>query len=385
VAGLLCFALGGMAHAETVRIGLLLSLSGVGADIGESMERGIRLYVSQHRSELPAGVDVQLLTRDDKSDADTARRLGQELIVRDHVQFLAGVSFSPQAFALAPLVTEAKVPLILMNATTASLTRASPYIVRVSHTQWQEAYTVGQWAAAHGVESAYVLVSDYVAGLDTEKAFKSSYEKAGGRVLGSIRVPIGTMDFFPYMDRVRASGAKALFMFTIASGTTAAVKAFVGAGLRRQGMMLLGPGDLTPDDHLREMGEDSVGMVTGAVYVSGNPLSQSQAFLRLWKAAYGDELMPNTFSASAYDGMAAIFSAIRAVPMPIHGDAAIAVLKTWKGPDSPKGAVMVDPQTRDIIQNVYMARIASVEGRPQAVIFDTVPAVRDPWKVLNPQ
>ncbi|HEV2546234.1 MAG TPA: ABC transporter substrate-binding protein [Stellaceae bacterium] len=374
------------AAAETVKVGMILTLSGPLASLGENIDKGARLYQTLHEAELPAGIKLDIVRRDDTgANPDVAKRLAQELILRDHVQLLTGVVFTPNAAAIAPLTTEAKIPFVLMNATTSNLTRLSPYIVRVSFTQWQLSYTMGEWAAKHGYKRVYVAVTEYSAGIDAEEAFINGFKKAGGEIVGTVRMPQATNDYVPFMERVKDAKPDALYMFTNSGRvSTAAVKGFADAGLRRAGITLLGPGDIVSDEELPNMGDAILGTVTAGHYSAQNPSPQNRAFVQAWKQAYGESTTPNFMAVAGWDGMAAIFSVVKELKGKISGDSAIAVLRQWQNPDSPRGPIAIDPETRDIVQSVYINKVEKLAGGPASVEIEVLKDVKDPWKALHP-
>src|SRR4030095_13306467 len=236
----------GAAFAQTIKIGFITSYSGLNANLGPYMERAVRLYIKQHEKELPPGVKIELLVRDDTGvNPDRARQLAQELVVREKVNLLAGVVFTPNAMSIAPIATEAKVPFVIMNAGTSVITARSPYIVRTSFTLWQSSYPLGQWAAKR-FKTAYTMVSDFGPGHDSEEAFTKGFTEGGGKVVGSVRVPLQNPDFAAYMQRVKDASPAALKFFIPAGKTaTAVMKNFSDLGLDKAGIKLIGPGDIT--------------------------------------------------------------------------------------------------------------------------------------------
>lgn len=384
----LAVSFAGTAHAEqVVKVGMIMTLSGPLASLGENIDKGAQLYLKQHESELPKGVKLEIIRRDDTGpNPDVARRLAQELIVRDRVQMLGGVVFTPNAAAIAPLTAKAKVPIVLMNASTSNLTRLSPYVVRVSYTQWQTSYTLGEWAARNGYKNVYTAVSDYAAGIDAEDAFVKAFTAKGGQITGGVRMPQTTPDYVPYMQSIKDAKPQALFMFTNSGRvTTAAVKGFADAGLRDAGITLMGPGDITSDEELPNMGDAVLGTITAAIYSAHSSRPQNVAFVKAWKQEYGQDTTPNFMAICGWDGMAAIVATVKALNGKVTGDAAIDFLKHWKNPDSPRGPISIDPETRDVIQNVYISKVQRVDGRLANVEVETVRDVKDPWKTLNPQ
>jgi branched-chain amino acid transport system substrate-binding protein len=326
-----------------------------------------------------------MITRDDASKPDNLKRLAQELIVRDHVSMLAGISMSPQGFAVAPVVTEAKIPAILMNATTSSITRASPYMVRFSHSNWQMSYEIGIWAAKHGLKTVYILVADYAAGIDVEAAFRRGFTDNGGTIVGSDHTPLSTTDYLPYMQRVKAAKPDALFYFEITGpATIATAKAVAAAGLREAGIQMIGSGDMVPDDQLPQTGPVAAGMVNTSLYTKTLNTPANIEFLKAWRAEYGADSVPDFSSIAAWNGMRAIFAAVRALGANATGDAAMEFFKHYKDADTPQGPIAIDPETRDIVLDVYLCRVTKVGDEWQNVPFDVMKDIKDPWKMLNP-
>jgi branched-chain amino acid transport system substrate-binding protein len=383
---LLGAAAGAPAAAETVKIGVISTYSGPNAEPGIQIDRGLSLYVKEHAKDLPPGVKVQLVRRDDTGiNPGIAKRLAQELITRDHVQFLCGVVWSPNAFAIGPIATEAKVPFVVMNASTSSLTRASPYIVRVSWTIWQKSYPLGKWAAKQGWKTAYTVVSDYAPGHDAEAAFTKAFTQAGGKVMAKERVPAKTPDFVPFLERVKDAKPDVVFNFN-PGGTqaTAFMKAWQTLGFKAAGINIIATDDLVTADELPNMGDAAVGVVTAGPYSLTAKRPANETFLADWKHEYGDKVVPIYASVAAWDGMAAIFDVIKETKGKFTGEQAISILSHWKTKDSPRGDIAIDPKTRDIVQNIYLRKVEKVNGRLVNVRFATIPQVKDPWKELNP-
>lgn len=377
-----------VAAADTVvKIGLINSFSGFVAQAADEAQKGADLYVKEHTKDLPAGVKLEILKRDDTSNPEVAKRLAQELITRDHVQLLTGVILSPAAAAVAPLTKAAKVPLVLdMAAAGAAITRLSPYVVRVSFTLWQESYPLGKWAADQGWKKGYTAVSDFIPGHDSEAAFSKSFTAAGGKIIGAVRFPPQNPDFAPFVQRIRDAKPDVAFIF-VPAGTqaTAMINAIRDFRLREAGIHIAAPQDLLPDEELPKMGDTPLGLITSGTYSIAGKRPANQAFLAAWHRAYGDNTAPDFFSADAWDGMAMIFDLVKATKGQFTSDEAMAFFKNWKDPDSPRGPISVDPATRDIVQNIYMRRTEKVDGKLANVEISTTQAVKDPWKELNPE
>jgi len=375
----------GSAFAQTIKIGFITSYSGLNGNLGPYMERAVRLYMKQHEKDLPPGVKIEILVRDDTGpNPDKAKQLAQELIVRDKVNLLAGVIFTPNALAIAPLATEAKVPFIIMNAGTAVITTRSPYIARFSFTLWQSCYPLGQWAAKR-FKRAYTMVSDFGPGHDCEDAFVRATKEAGGEVAGSVRVPLVNPDFAPYMQRVKDAKPNALMVFVPAGKTALAVmKNFGDLGMDKAGVKLIGPGDITTDEELPNMGEAALGVLTVHHYSAAATRPANKAFVAAWKKEYGANETPNFLSAGSWDGMDAIYYVIREQKGKLEPDRTMELLKKYKNPNSPRGPISIDPETRDIVQPEYLREVRRVGGALANVEIETLgAAVKDPWKELN--
>ena len=381
---ILLLAMSLSAQAQTVKIGVVNTYSGPLAAAGEQIERGIALYMKLHEKDLPAGVKLELIRRDDTGpNPEVAKRLAQELIARDKVQLLTGVIWTPNALAMAPLVTEAKVPFVLMNAGTASITTKSPYIARVSFTLWQSSYPLGTWAASHGMKNVYTLVSDFGPGIDAETAFTKAFADAGGTIAGAVRMPVTTPDFVPFMQRAKDAKPDAVFVFVpAAKAATGLMKAFGDLGLRDAGIKLIGPGDLTTDEELPGMGDPALGTITMHHYSAAGDRPANKAFVAAYKAEFGAKEEPGFIALDSFDGMAALFHVIIEQKGAIDPDKTMALLKGWKH-DSPRGPILIDPETRDVVQNEYLRRVDKVDGQMRNVEIETIPMVKDPWKELN--
>jgi branched-chain amino acid transport system substrate-binding protein len=372
--------------AQTVKIGLINSYTGFVAQPADEGQKGIDLYVKEHEKDLPPGVKIELLRRDDTSNPEVGKRLAQELITREHVQLLTGIVLSPVAAAVAPLTAEAKVPMLLsIAAAGAAIPRLSPYIVRISFTLWQQAYPIGKWAAEQGWKSAYTAVSDFIPGHDSEAAFTKAFTDAGGKIVGSVRFPPANPDFAPFVQRIKDAKPEVVFIF-VPAGTqaTAMIKAIKDLGLREAGINVVAPQDLLPDEELPNMGDTPLGLITSGIYSVAAKRPANEAFLAVWKREYGDKAIPDFFSVDGWDGMAAIFALVKETKGKFTADEALAFLSHWKDPDSPRGPIMIDPETRDIVQNVYIRRVEKQGDALVNVEIATIPMVKDPWKELNP-
>jgi branched-chain amino acid transport system substrate-binding protein len=373
------------AAAQTIKIGLINSYSGFLAQAGDQMQKGIDLYIKEHEKELPPGVKVELIRRDDGAVPDTGKRVAQELITREGVQLLLGIVGSPIATAVAPLTAQAKVPLVITNAGGVSIPRLSPYVVRVAFTQWQQAYPLGQWAAKQGWKTAYTAVSDFIPGHDAEGAFTKGWTDAGLQMVGAVRFPTSNPDFTPIVQRIKDTRPDVTFIWVPAQEqATAVLKSVRDFGVRQAGVNVLSTQDLVPDEQLPLIGDVALGIVTSGIYSAAGDRPANKRFLDAWDREYAGKAIPNFLSADGWDGVAAIFDLIKATNGKFTGEEAIKFLTNWKTAESPRGPISIDPATRDIILNVYLRRTEMKDGKLANIEFETIPNVKDPWKEFNP-
>lgn len=374
-------AMGTALAQEPVKIGVVGPFSGGAADYGKQMEAGMKAWMKIH-GDTVNGRKLELLVRDTGGpNPEVAKRLAQELVTRDKVDFLAGFGFTPEALAAAPVATESKTPMIVMNAASSVVTTRSPYIARFSMTLPQVSAPMATWAAKNGIKKVYTLVADYAPGIDAENQFKKTFGEAGGTVVDSVRVPLKNPDFAPFVQRIKDSKPDAVFMFVPAGEQSIAfMKAFEERGLAKEGIKVIATGDLTDDDVLQSMGDPVVGVITSHHYSAAHDSPENKAFVAAFKQVAGGLARPNFMGVGGYDGMAAMAEVVKKEgPGHIDGDKAMEILKGVKLM-SPRGPIAIDPATRDIVQTVYIRRVQKVGGEYYNVEFDKFPDVKDPGK-----
>ena len=367
------------AQAKDLTVGLIVPMSGPFAAHGKQITHGIDLYLAEHQQTL-GGRKVKLIIKDDTGIAPAvAKRLAQELLVKDKVDILAGFTLTPNAFSVAPLATEAKVPMVVLNAATSSITEKSPNIVRVSMTLPQDTAPMAQWAHANGIKKVYTLVADYGPGHDAEAQFKKTFVALGGQIVGEVRTPVNTPDYAPFLQRIKDAKPDAVFLF-VPNGEAgvALAKGYAERGLAAAGIKALATGDVTDEDVLDAMGDSALGMITSFHYSAVHDSPENKAFTAAYAKAFPKDRV-NFVAAAGYDGMHLIDLALAKTQGDASAPAFMAAVKGMKW-TSPRGPVEIDPQTRDIIQNVYIRKVQRVNGVLQNVEFDTIKAVKDPGK-----
>jgi branched-chain amino acid transport system substrate-binding protein len=378
-AAALCVPLLAQAEAQnTIKVGLVAPFSGPFADYGKQMEGGIKAYVALHGSTV-AGKKVEILIRDTTGPApEVAKRLAQELITRDKVDFLAGFGLTPEALAVAPLAEQAKKPMIVMNAASSIITAKSNYIARVSMTLAQSSTPMAIWALKNKIGKVITLVADYAPGIDAENAFKETFVAGGGKVPETIRVPLKNPDFAPYIQRIKDAKPDAVFVFVPpGEHTIAFMKGYRERGLAEAGIKVIGTGDLTDDHMLPAMGDATLGVITTFHYSMAHKSPENAAFLKSFASANPGAGRPNFMAVGGYDGMAAIYEVARQLKGIIDGDKAMAVLKGMKI-NSPRGPITLDAATRDVVQTEYVRRVEKVGGELLNIEFDQFPNQKDP-------
>jgi branched-chain amino acid transport system substrate-binding protein len=362
------------------KIGLILPMTGPFASTGRQVEAAAKLYIAQHGATV-AGRKIELILRDDTGAPDVTRRIAQEMVLNDQVSVLAGFGLTPLAFAAAPIATQSKTPLVVMAAATSAITEQSPYIVRTSFTLPQVTIGIADWAAQNGAKKAMTLVTDYAPGLDAEKAFKERFMKAGGQVAEELRAPLRSPDFAPFLQRVVDAKPDALFVFVPSGVGAQFMKQFVERGLDKSGVKLVATGDVTDDDILNDMGDAALGIVTTHHYSAAHPSPENKAFVEAFRKA-NNNMRPNFMGVGGWDGMHLIYEAIKKTNGTGDGTALVEAMKgmSWT---SPRGPIRIDPQTRDIIQNVYVRKVERVDGQLYNVELSAFEAVPDPGKAAK--
>jgi len=367
------------AHAQQpLKIGVILPYSGQFADGATQMDNAINLYVQQH-GDTVAGRKIEIIRRDTGGVApEVAKRLAQELVVRDNVDILAGFLLTPNAMSAAAVSEEAKKFMVVMNAATAIITTKSPYMVRTSLTIPQTTEVFAAWAYKNGIKKVYTMVSDYGPGHDAEAAFQRAFKEAGGEVVGSVRFPVNIPDFAPYLQRAKDANPEAIFVFIPGGAQPAAfAKALKDVGIDTSKTKVLGQGEITEENALASMGDAGLGIITSFHYDYNHDSSINKEYVKAFNDAF--KRNPDFFATGGYDGMHLIYEAVKKTGGKTDADSLVAASKgmAW---ESPRGPVSIDPETRDIVQTIYIRRVEKVGGQLRNVEIEKIPNVKDPVK-----
>jgi branched-chain amino acid transport system substrate-binding protein len=379
--GIIALVVGGIvpmaaSAQDTVKIGIVMPLTGAQGVVGKQITAAARLYVQQH-GPMVAGKKIELIFRDDGGVPDNSKRLAQELIVNDRVSIL-GVGLTPSALAIAPLATEGKIATVVMVSGTSIVTTRSPYFVRTSFTLGQQSSIIADWAAKNGSKKVVIVQSDWAPGAEATAVFTDYYTKGGGQVLETIKVPLANPDFAPFLQRARDLNPDTLFVFVPNNQAGSFAKQFVERGMDKTGIKLIGPGDITDDDDLPGMSDAIIGTVTAGPYSAYHQSAMNRAYVEAFKKA--NNFRPNFITLGGWDGMHLIYEALQKTNGSTDADALVTAMKSAKW-ESPRGPISIDPETRDIIQNIYLRKVEKIEGELYNVEFATFEAVKDPGKL----
>ncbi len=373
-------ALGAMAvlpayAQEVVKIGLVLPMTGPFASTGRQVEAGVKAYMAIN-GDTAGGKKVEVVLRDDAGTADQTRRIAQELVVNEGVSMLMGFGLTPLAMSVAPVLNQAKIPAIITSATTSAIMTQSDYFVRTSMGGPQSALPVATWAVENGLKRVVTLVTDYGPGHDIEKGFVDQYKKEGGEIVESVRVPLQNPDFAPFLQRVRDAKPDAVFVFVPSGVGSLFMKQFVERGLADAGIKLIATGDVTDDDLLNGIGDAAKGVITGHFYSANHDSPENKAFVEEVRKS-NNNMRPNFMSVGGYDAMHLAYMALEKTGGDTDGDK---LMEAMKGAEwtSPRGSIMIDPQTRDIVQDIYIREVKEVDGELYNVEFTKYEKIRDP-------
>jgi len=362
--------------ADPAKVGLILPLTGPFASTGRQIEAAVRLYMARN-GDMAGGRKVELLVRDDTGLApETTKRLAQELLARDKVMFLAGFGLTPLAFATAPVATESKTPMIVMGGATSVIPQRSPFIVRAGFTVPQITAPIAQWANKNGIKRVVSSVTEFAPGLECEKTFIKFFTEGGGTIVESMRTPLQNPDFSPFLQRIKDAKPEAAFIFVPSGQGAAIMKQFQDRGLKEAGIKLIGTGDILDDDLLESIGPSALGAITSHHYSAAHDSPENKAYVDAFMKA-NPGMRPNFMSINGYDGMHVIYEMLKKTGGNGTGEQLVDAARGLKWL-SPRGPISIDPQTRDVVQNIYIRRCEMKDGKLWNIEFDKIENVKDP-------
>src|SRR6201987_933663 len=364
---------------DAFKIGLIVPMTGGQASTGKQIDNAIKLYMKQH-GDTVAGKKIEVILKDDGALPDKTKTAAQELIVNEKVNVIAGFGVTPAALAAAPLATQGKIPEVVMAAGTSIITEKSPYIVRTSFTLAQSSTIIGDWAVKNGIKKVATLTSDYAPGNDALNFFKEHFTAGGGEIVEEVKVPLVNPDFAPFLQRMKDAKPDAMFVFVPAGQGGNFMKQYAERGLDKSGIKVIGPGDVMDDDLLNNMGDAAIGAVTAHLYYAAHPSQMNKDFVAAYKKAFNNR--PGFMAVGGYDGIHLIYEALKKTGGNTDGDKLVEAMKGMKW-ESPRGPISFDPETRDIVQNIYIRKVDKVDGELYNVEFATIPNVKDPRKAAK--
>ena len=366
------------AAADTpLKMGISMPMTGAGfAAVGRQLTASIKLYMQQH-GDTVAGRKIELIVHDDGGVADTARRLVQEMIVNDKVD-IVGIGITPTALAIAPLVTQAKKMTLVMSSGASITTTKSPYFVRAGFILSPQSWILAEWAAKNGSKRVVTLVNEWAPGVEAETAFTTRFKQVGGEIVETIRIPLANPDFAPFLQRIADLKPDTAFIYFPGTQAPIFAKQFAERGLGKSGIKIIGPGDLTTDDDLNNMGDQMLGMITAGPYSAAHKSDLNKTYVS--SIVKANNFRPDFVAVGGYDGMHMIYEALKKTDGKTDGDALIGAMKgmAW---ESPRGPISIDPETRDIVSNIYIRKVEKIDGQLWNTEFETFPNVKDPMKV----
>jgi branched-chain amino acid transport system substrate-binding protein len=360
---------------DTVKVGVILPMTGPFASTGRQVEAGIKAYMALN-GDTAGGKKIELVLRDDASTADQTRRIAQELVVNDGVKMLVGFGLTPLAMSVAPVLNQAKIPAIITSATTSAIMKQSEYYARTSMAGPQSAVPVATWAVQNGLKRVVTLVTDYGPGHDIEKGFTDQFKKEGGEIVEAVRVPLQNPDFAPFLQRVLDAKPDAIFVFVPSGVGSLFMKQFADRGLAEAGIKLIATGDVTDDDLLNKIGAPALGVITGHFYSANHDSPENKAYVAEVKKA-NNGMRPNFMSVGGYDAMHLAYAALEKTGGDTDGTKLIEAMKGMEWV-SPRGPISIDPATRDIVQDIYIREVKEVDGELYNVEFTKYEKIRDP-------
>ena len=365
---------------EVLKIGVCIPMTGAGFNaVGRQLASAIRLYVEQ-QGDVVAGRKIEIVIRDDGGIADNARRIVQEMIVHDKVALIA-IGITPTSLAIAPLITEARTTTVVLSSGASITVTKSPYMVRAGFVLAPQAWIIAEWAAQNGSKRVVTLVNDWATGIEAETAFRTRFIQMGGQIVEAIRIPLANPDFAPFLQRIRDINPDTAFIYFPGPLAAAFAKQFAERGLASSGIKIIGPGDLTDDDDLDVMGDQMQGIITAGPYSVTHASAVNNAYVTSFEKRNG--FRPNFVSLGGYDGMHLVYESLKKTDGNSDGDALLGAMKgmAW---ESPRGPISIDPQTRDIVSNIYVRKVEKINGHLYNTEFATFESVKDPLKA-NPQ
>ncbi len=362
---------------ETVKVGMIAAFTGQFADTAAQIDNGMKLYMKL-KGDTVAGKKIEVIRKDTGGpDAAAATRLAQELVTRDGADILAGFCLTPEALGAASVSEKAKKFMVNMNAATSIVITKSPYMVRTSVTLPMIASTMGTWAGTKGgVKKAYTMVADFGPGIDAETWFHKAFKATGGEIVGSVRMPVANPDFSAFVQRAKDLNPESIFIFIPGGAQPGALgKAFAERGIDPNKIKLLSTGEPVDEQAVKALGDLALGRISAWHYDYNLDSKENKEFVKAFNAEF--KRNPDFFAAGGYDGMHVIYETLKKTGGKTDAEALVNAAKGMKW-TSPRGPMMIDPESRDVVQTVYIRKVEKVGSEIVNVPFDKYENVKDP-------
>jgi branched-chain amino acid transport system substrate-binding protein len=364
------------AAKDALKIGVILPTSGVYAELGDQIAKGMRMYFDEVHNRT-GGREIVIINQDESTDPSVAVSKATRLIESDKVDLLAGIVATPSAYAIRDLVTTAQVPLIVANAGGDALTRArkSPYIFRAGFSAWQFANPLGTWTANKLSKQVFMLAADYAYGRESAADFKSAYLAAGGKVIDEVYSPLGSPDFSAYIAKIAAARPDTLFSFLAGSDSAIFLRQFQQFGLSHS-VKLAVIGDMVEENTLAAVGNAAEGAHSTLHWALLLRNPENDRFVQDYQIRFGTD--PSVYSMRGFDAARVIVEAVNK----LGGDTSdkAKVIAAFEGVKfaSPRGAFEFDPVTHNVIQDVYLREVVLTGTGDHNKVINNLGRIKDP-------
>lgn len=379
---LLVLAVAGTAAAAPlppIPVGFVAPLTGVFAPTGQDLLNGFNLYLERNRMML-GGRPVRFIVEDDQFSPEVALTKIRKLAESDRIELLTGIINSAAAYAMREYIDSQSVPTVIAVAGGDNLTQrtGARFLVR---TGWgsssQFAHPFGVYAARQlGYRRVATIADDFAFGHEWIGGFQRTFEESGGRVVAKIWTPIGTADFSPYLARVPRD-VDAVVAAVVGPVALRFLRQYADFGLKAR-LPIIGPGHMTDEVNLAQMGDEAVGMITTLHYSAALDNAWNRAFVQRYEAKFNKS--PNAYSEAGYTAALWIDRALQRVGGRVTDKAAfMAAMRALSVADTPRGPLRLDA-SGNVIENIYIRRVDRVSGRLQNTVIQVFPSVSQFWQ-----
>jgi branched-chain amino acid transport system substrate-binding protein len=359
---------------DSIKVGVLVSYSGMTSLGGQQTDAAIKLFQSKY-GDAPGGHKIELIRRDTTGpNPEVAKRLVQEAVTRDKVQILIGPDYTPNTLAAAPIVTEAKVPTFVIGAATAGIIgEKSPYLTRTFFATPQLCKPLAPYAVKNNWKNVFVMVADFAPGHDCEKLFIDALKEAGGTLAGNLRIPTRNPEFSSYMQRIKDTKPDAVFVFMpLGELSIGSLRALSDSGLKGAGVKIMGTGDITDETYVDAVGDAALGVITTGMYSTQHSSAMNKEFVSEYTKLNGATPRMGWSAIAAWDAIRLVYDGLEAQKGAKFDSDKFMAFVRGRTFESPRGSITIDKGNGDIVQNIYIRRTEKVDGVLQNVEVETL-------------